>query len=72
MAPSTWRQCSDADAPAVAANAFAARVVHSGSDRQLSSITAAAAWRATYTSARRCFTAWNAPMGWPNCSRTFA
>ena len=45
------------------ANAPAASVMTSGSACQLSATTERAARRATYTSARRCLTAWNAPMG---------
>jgi hypothetical protein len=65
--PITCRQFSDASLAARPARHFAAAAaIHesaSPSAFELSSADTRAPRTATSTSARRCFTAWNAPMG---------
>lgn len=77
MPPSTWMQsfaavanASGTTAPATAA--ASACSVPSSASRAASQAAARACSSESRRSAQRCLTAWNWPMGRPNCSRTFA
>ena len=72
-------QSSAARNPVSVANAAAVACATAQPGSSLSSnapaashTAARAASRATSMLAQRCFTAWNCPMGRPNCTRTWA